>query len=552
MKERVSQLAGEQATRGHGRHVPRVLRASCCASTATPSACRARFTICDASDQLSAVQVGDARAARPRDDDAPVGRAGAHLAGQEPHGRRPRRSWRRRAAGADQLVGSVWQRYREHLARQRALDFDDLLLETVRLLREHEACASTTAGATATCWSTSTRTRTARSTRSCAQIGGEHRNVCVVGDDDQSIYGWRGADIRKILGFDQRLPRREGRPPADELPLDARRSSTPPTPSSATTPRATRRRCESALRRRRAGAAAAPEGREERGAVRGARRSATLRSKRGAGRRLRRSCSARRCSSAPFEARAARGRASRTSSSAGMSLLRPQGGARRRRVPEAGREPARRDVAAARHQHAAARRRQGEHRQGRSTSPRSTASRPREAFERAGEIEGLQRRGGRGIPRAALRRSTAPASPRPAPISSPRLDRFIEAIGYRDEVRRLYAEPMTREARWAGVEEVLNFAENHVSRTRRAQPLTASSRSSRSTSGDEPDEKPEQRERRGHADDAARGQGPRVPARLPGRHGGGAAARTPAPSPRAASRRSGASPTSASRARCAR
>ena len=106
------------------------------------------------------------------------------------------------SGGRDQLVGSVWQRYREFLARTRALDFDDLLLETVRLLREHEERGrSTTGSATATSSSTSTRTRTTRSTRSCARSAAEHRNVCVVGDDDQSIYGWRGADIRKILGF---------------------------------------------------------------------------------------------------------------------------------------------------------------------------------------------------------------------------------------------------------------------------------------------------------------------------------------------------------------
>jgi DNA helicase-2/ATP-dependent DNA helicase PcrA len=46
-----------------------------------------------------------------------------------------------------------------------------------------------------------------------------------------------------------------------------------------------------------------------------------------------------------------------------------------------------------------------------------------------------------------------------------RLERFLEAVGYRDEVTRLYADPMTREARWAGVLEVLNFAENHVRRS---------------------------------------------------------------------------------------
>ena len=41
----------------------------------------------------------------------------------------------------------------------------------------------------------------------------------------------------------------------------------------------------------------------------------------------------------------------------------------------------------------------------------------------------------------------------------------METIAYRDEVTRLYTDPMTREARWAGVLEVLNFAENHVRRS---------------------------------------------------------------------------------------
>ena len=101
---------------------------------------------------------------------------------------------------------TVFERYEARLRESNALDFDDLLLEAVRLLRHDDA----------------TRQRlnqryefvmvdeyqdTNRSQYDLMRLLTEQRhNICVVGDEDQSIYGWRGANIRNILDFERDFP----------------------------------------------------------------------------------------------------------------------------------------------------------------------------------------------------------------------------------------------------------------------------------------------------------------------------------------------------------
>jgi len=87
-----------------------------------------------------------------------------------------------------------------------------------------------------------------------------------------------------------------------------------------------------------------------------------------------------------------------------------------------------------------------------------------EAFERASEIDGLSPQAVEGYGKLRDAIDGSGLSEAGTELVS-RLQRFLETIAYRDEVTRLYAEPMTREARWAGVLEVLNFAENHVRRS---------------------------------------------------------------------------------------
>jgi DNA helicase-2/ATP-dependent DNA helicase PcrA len=106
-----------------------------------------------------------------------------------------------------ETLAALFTDYEKTLRNANALDFDDLLLEAVRLLRHDDA--------TRQAWNrrlsymmVDEYQDTNRSQYDLMRLLTEERhNVCVVGDEDQSIYSWRGADIRNILDFERDYPK---------------------------------------------------------------------------------------------------------------------------------------------------------------------------------------------------------------------------------------------------------------------------------------------------------------------------------------------------------
>ena len=88
-----------------------------------------------------------------------------------------------------------------------AVDFDDLLVLPVRMLRESPAFHAELRARFQFILVDEYQDTNHAQYQLVKMLGTEHQNVCVVGDDDQSIYGWRGADIRNILDFEKDFPR---------------------------------------------------------------------------------------------------------------------------------------------------------------------------------------------------------------------------------------------------------------------------------------------------------------------------------------------------------
>lgn len=106
----------------------------------------------------------------------------------------------------EKTAARVYPVYQRRLADNHALDFDDLIYQTVRLLREHEATRSHYQSRFQYVLVDEYQDINFAQYEFVKLLAARHRNVCCVGDDDQSIYGWRGADVRFILAFEEDYP----------------------------------------------------------------------------------------------------------------------------------------------------------------------------------------------------------------------------------------------------------------------------------------------------------------------------------------------------------
>lgn len=105
-----------------------------------------------------------------------------------------------------QVVGRVYPRYQERLEACHALDFDDLLMKTVQLFEEHPDILERYQTRFLHVLVDEFQDVNQAQYRIVKHLSALHRNLCVVGDDDQSIYSWRGADVGLILSFERDFP----------------------------------------------------------------------------------------------------------------------------------------------------------------------------------------------------------------------------------------------------------------------------------------------------------------------------------------------------------
>ena len=163
------------------------------------------FAIYDEADQLAVIKAAmrrlglDEKQLTPRIVQGRISWAKNHMLD-------PQEIYLQSADPKSEQVAHVFEIYRQELRKANALDFDDLLLEAVRLLKVSAEVRERYNRRFQYILIDEYQDTNRPQYELMRLLAGEHHNVSVVGDEDQSIYSWRGADIRNILEFERDFP----------------------------------------------------------------------------------------------------------------------------------------------------------------------------------------------------------------------------------------------------------------------------------------------------------------------------------------------------------
>jgi DNA helicase-2/ATP-dependent DNA helicase PcrA len=204
MKERLEQLLGqtvEALTLGTFHAIcARILRRD-----GKPIGLDSSFVIYDEEDQLSLTKQAleeldlDPKQYAPRALRSAISAAKSRLISPEDYAQRV-------SSYFEEIVHRIYQRYQQLLSQGQAVDFDDLLMKTVQLFQHHPQILKRYQTKYVHVLVDEFQDTNVVQYMLMKNLAGRYRNLCVVGDPDQSIYSWRFADLRNILSFEKDYP----------------------------------------------------------------------------------------------------------------------------------------------------------------------------------------------------------------------------------------------------------------------------------------------------------------------------------------------------------
>jgi DNA helicase-2/ATP-dependent DNA helicase PcrA len=204
MKERVVHMAGQRAL-GVTLSTFHAFGAEVCRQHLSKLGFPKKFAIVDTGDQLALVR----RAMRERQIDDKTfdpRRVLTLISRAKNSGRVPEPKPEGQGDELDLVAHLVFALYQRALKAQGAVDFDDLLVFPSQLFAQDPEVKAKYAGRFRYVMVDEYQDTNKAQLELLMHLGGEHRNVCVVGDDDQCIYSWRGAEVRNILDFERLFP----------------------------------------------------------------------------------------------------------------------------------------------------------------------------------------------------------------------------------------------------------------------------------------------------------------------------------------------------------